>query len=266
MTKNTLSSRTRFAEWLRQRRKLLDLTQAELAEYSNCSTITIRKLEAGERKPSRELAENLAASLRIPSREVNAFIQFARSKEIDAGFRLPPWESDPTSWRPGQVPDPSIGGKKTKAGEPTVTLQYDLVALEAPRYDKLPGGRFLFRQFARGSVRGDIEGTITLRLTQILVQKPSAMDYTQALPMQFSALFIIQSGEEFVEGSYVGTMTPQLDAVGSGIAHVLGTGRVLSVSAQYADLFLNYIFVQDVVRLVEGVSTGAKGAMQFTNP
>jgi len=41
-----------FGQWLRQRRRSLDLTQTELASLVGCSTVNIRKLENGERRPS----------------------------------------------------------------------------------------------------------------------------------------------------------------------------------------------------------------------
>ena len=40
-----------FGRWLRQRRKALDLTQADLADQVGCSVITIQKIEADARRP-----------------------------------------------------------------------------------------------------------------------------------------------------------------------------------------------------------------------
>jgi transcriptional regulator with XRE-family HTH domain len=40
-----------FGNWLRQRRKALDLTQADLADQVGCSKIMISKIEADERRP-----------------------------------------------------------------------------------------------------------------------------------------------------------------------------------------------------------------------
>jgi len=54
-----------FGYWLRRRRKALDLTQEALAQRVSCSGFSIRKIEADERRPSRPLAERLAASLAI---------------------------------------------------------------------------------------------------------------------------------------------------------------------------------------------------------
>lgn len=68
-----------FGQWLRRLRRVNDLTQALLAQQINCSVVTIRKIEADERRPSREMAERLAACLRIPVEERAAFVAFARS-------------------------------------------------------------------------------------------------------------------------------------------------------------------------------------------
>src|SRR5262252_3844560 len=54
-----------FGEWVAQRRKSLDMTQRELAALITCALATIKKIEAGERRPSRELAELLADPLGI---------------------------------------------------------------------------------------------------------------------------------------------------------------------------------------------------------
>jgi transcriptional regulator with XRE-family HTH domain len=54
-----------FCEWLKRRRKALDLTQVELAERAGCSVGTLRKIESGDRRPSKQLAGLLAKSLEI---------------------------------------------------------------------------------------------------------------------------------------------------------------------------------------------------------
>ena len=46
-----------FGAWLRRRRRLLDMTQSALADCAGCSPVTVRKMEADERRPSRQLAE-----------------------------------------------------------------------------------------------------------------------------------------------------------------------------------------------------------------
>ncbi len=67
-----------FSAWLRLRRRQLDLTQKELAERSSCSVVTIRKIEQGNRRPSKQLAELIAAALLVPVDQVADFVTYAR--------------------------------------------------------------------------------------------------------------------------------------------------------------------------------------------
>jgi predicted ATPase/DNA-binding XRE family transcriptional regulator len=67
-----------FGEWLSRNRKSLGLTQAQLADKVNCATITLRKIEAEERRPSVQIAEQLARILEIPDHEHKIFLGFAR--------------------------------------------------------------------------------------------------------------------------------------------------------------------------------------------
>src|SRR5688500_14482169 len=69
-----------FGYWIRRRRKALDLTQEALARLVACSPIMIRKIEADERRPSRQVAERLADVLAIPADERAAFLQVARAE------------------------------------------------------------------------------------------------------------------------------------------------------------------------------------------
>src|SRR5688572_12419092 len=67
-----------FGNWLRLKRKSLDLTREGLADLVGCSAATIRKIEAEERHPSEQIAERLATIFKIPENEQKTFIQFAR--------------------------------------------------------------------------------------------------------------------------------------------------------------------------------------------
>jgi transcriptional regulator with XRE-family HTH domain/tetratricopeptide (TPR) repeat protein len=64
-----------FGYWVRRQRLALDLTQAALAAQVGCATITIRKIEREERRPSRQMAEQLATCLAIPAADRETFIQ-----------------------------------------------------------------------------------------------------------------------------------------------------------------------------------------------
>jgi transcriptional regulator with XRE-family HTH domain len=74
---------TTFADWVRRRRKALDLTQAALAERVGCATVTIRKIEQGMRRPSRQLAELLAEHLAIPAIQRDQFLRLARGEYVE---------------------------------------------------------------------------------------------------------------------------------------------------------------------------------------
>lgn len=70
-----------FGAWLKQRRRALDLTQDDLAKRAFCSVTAIRKIEAGDLTPSRELAQALARALALPERAHAEFIRLARTRD-----------------------------------------------------------------------------------------------------------------------------------------------------------------------------------------
>ncbi len=79
-----------FGQWLSRHRKLLGMTQKQLAERVNCAAITIRKIEAEQRRPSLQVVGQLAQLLNIPSGELNSFLLFARGSA-----QQPPSVSEP---------------------------------------------------------------------------------------------------------------------------------------------------------------------------
>ncbi|MFZ1794605.1 MAG: helix-turn-helix transcriptional regulator, partial [Anaerolineae bacterium] len=76
-----------FGVWLRRRRAGMGLTQTMLAKQVACAPITLRKLEAEERRPSELMAQRLAECLRVPIHQQAAFLRFARG-EMRAGAAL----------------------------------------------------------------------------------------------------------------------------------------------------------------------------------
>ena len=64
-----------FGEWVRKRRKALDLTQEMLAARVGCSLSTIRKIEKDERRPSRQIAELLTDHLDVLPEERTLFLK-----------------------------------------------------------------------------------------------------------------------------------------------------------------------------------------------
>jgi predicted ATPase/DNA-binding XRE family transcriptional regulator len=78
-----------FGQWLRRRRRAMDLTQLDLGKAVGCAQITIRKIEAGYLRPSRQLSEMLVKALGVPDNQSQNYIQFARTG-------LPPISNTPT--------------------------------------------------------------------------------------------------------------------------------------------------------------------------
>ena len=73
-----MSESTSFGTWLRQQRRARDLTQKAFADKVGCAEITLRRMEAGEYKPSNELALVLFEKLGIPEPERPHWVRFAR--------------------------------------------------------------------------------------------------------------------------------------------------------------------------------------------
>lgn len=67
-----------FATWLKRRRRALEFTQAQLAQAAHCAAITIKRIEAGDLRPSVDLAAVIARVLEVPEAEHGAFVAFAR--------------------------------------------------------------------------------------------------------------------------------------------------------------------------------------------
>src|SRR3954471_23052760 len=78
-----------FGVWLKRRRKALDLTQEALARLVGCAVVSIRKIEADEQRPSRQIAARLAQHLQIAPDEHATFMQFARRGLDEAPPALP---------------------------------------------------------------------------------------------------------------------------------------------------------------------------------
>lgn len=69
-----------FGEIIKRQRRVLDLTQTSLASRVGCASVTIKKIEAGVLRPSRQVAELLASALGIPAEHRAGFVRLARSR------------------------------------------------------------------------------------------------------------------------------------------------------------------------------------------
>lgn len=120
-----MQEQSAFGVWLKQRRKDLDLTQAELAERMNCATITLQKFEAGERRPSKEMAEQLARSLQIPEEQHDNVICAARKgiAPADISVEEPVSPRTQLSLPPLPVPLTPLLGRQTELSKLNIALQ-----------------------------------------------------------------------------------------------------------------------------------------------
>lgn len=94
----------------------MDLTQQGLADRVGCSLATIVKIEADERRPSRQIAELLAQCFDIPLNQREEFLKIARKeKSIDALGTIPeteislPTQPPQTTYHVPHSPGPLIG-------------------------------------------------------------------------------------------------------------------------------------------------------------
>jgi predicted ATPase/transcriptional regulator with XRE-family HTH domain len=69
-----------FGNWLTLRRKALRLSRVDLARRVGCAVVTLRKIEADERRPSQQIAEKLADHLNVADQERTTFIKAARGE------------------------------------------------------------------------------------------------------------------------------------------------------------------------------------------
>ncbi|HEU5101369.1 MAG TPA: helix-turn-helix transcriptional regulator, partial [Roseiflexaceae bacterium] len=74
-----MSGDATFGRLLRRLRKAHDLTQEALAQQVYCAADTIKKLEQGLRRPSRQLAAQLADCLGLVGDERATFLAAARA-------------------------------------------------------------------------------------------------------------------------------------------------------------------------------------------
>src|SRR5687767_7693260 len=72
-----------FGTWLRKQRRALDLSRQAFANQVGCAEVTLRRIEAGTLKPSKELANILLEKLGISETERPGWISFVRGS---AGF------------------------------------------------------------------------------------------------------------------------------------------------------------------------------------
>src|SRR5215212_397124 len=76
--RKTMQEEISFGIWLRKQRRALDLSRQAFANQVGCAEVTLRRIETGTLKPSKELANILLEKLDIPQTERPQWVSFAR--------------------------------------------------------------------------------------------------------------------------------------------------------------------------------------------
>src|SRR5262245_57201384 len=79
-----------FGQRVRQHRRELDLTQEDFAQRVGIATETVSKIERGERRPSKHVAERMAQVLELSDDDRAAFVRAARVLLNDSADTLAP--------------------------------------------------------------------------------------------------------------------------------------------------------------------------------
>jgi predicted ATPase/transcriptional regulator with XRE-family HTH domain len=171
-----------FGEWLKRQRNSRGLTQEQLAHQIGCATITLRKIEAEERRPSAAIVDQLIKIFEIPQGEKNSFLKFARGDWTKA----PGERSDETPWQSSEsprtnLPSPltSLVGREKEQSEVIDLLgQHRLVTLTGP------GGIGKTRlgiEAARQSISNFVDGVFFVEMAALGDPSPITSTTMQAL-------------------------------------------------------------------------------------
>ena len=98
-----------FGEWLKRQRGGRGMTQEQLAQQIGCATITLRKIESEERRPSAQIVERLAEIFNIPSNEKITFLRFARGDWT----KVPSGSIGDMPWHPSTKPKNNLPAQLT---------------------------------------------------------------------------------------------------------------------------------------------------------
>jgi hypothetical protein len=140
------------------------------------------------------------------------------------------------------------------SGQPIV-LEFSVGPTGPPTIEPLADGRVLFKINPAGPVTGDLVGTMSSAVTEV---NPHPSPIFQPI----SITFTIETDQGSLDGYYAGTIFVVQGA--ELVAHINGHGRILSVDAAYADLFLADVFVTSQVQFSNGQGTGESGTMTIT--
>lgn len=173
-----------FGEWLRLRRKAVVLSREELAARAGVAAVTLRKIEADERRPSPQVAELLAAHLALADDERALFVRAARG--MLAVAHLPP----PIPGRPPAASREPAAAPGSPAALPsgTVTFLFTDIAGSTRLWEQQPQAMRAALARHDALVRGAIEShsgqvfkTVGDAVCAVFAAAPAALAAQRAL-------------------------------------------------------------------------------------
>jgi predicted ATPase/transcriptional regulator with XRE-family HTH domain len=191
-----------FGEWLKRRRKAGGWTQEQLAQQIHCSTITLRKIEAEERRPSAQIVERLAELFKIPSSEQAAFLRFARGDWKSA----PSKESGDVPWRsPTATPRSNLPASLTSlvGREQEITRVHEYLSNPSVRLATLIGPPGIGKtrlsiEAARTALPHFQDGVFFVALAPL--DDPALIGVTIAQALGYVGARNISTNEQLIEG------------------------------------------------------------------
>ena len=239
-----------FSQWLRQRRKSLDLTRKSLADCVGCSPKTIEKIEMGERRPSRQIAELLLSCLDVPQQERPDLLLAARGDQaINNGVAVVPAAAARTSHVPSNLPAPltSFIGRieslaairslyfgsgariVTLAGPPGIGKTRLALQAGASLLEDFPDGVY-FVPLASLRDKGLIASSIAKELQVRETANRKLIDGLKSFLQEREMLLILDNFEQLVEGA---SLITELLAAAPGLKALATSRELLHVYGEH---------------------------------
>lgn len=202
-----------FGTWVRQRRKALRFTCEQLAQQIGCATVTLRKIERDERRPSSEIATLLAKHLVLPA-EQPIFVRAAR------GMLPVDMLSQPTQDISITLSVSTTATLTISAPPPTAPSAPALLRTKLPRPAHTLLGRT--REYA------ELRALLAEPELQLLTLTGAGGSGKTSLALALVARIADGADRRFADGVHFVDLAPINDAelVGSVIAHSLGMPEV----------------------------------------
>jgi hypothetical protein len=114
---------------------------------------------------------------------------------------------------------------------------------------KSPPRQIVFNITTSGDLTGDLSGTLTQHITQVVPDPEPALE-------PITALFTIETSKGKIEGYLSGSFyTPQPGDNATMMQH----GQIISVTGDYANLYLADVYLDCVVTMENGIGVAAEG-------